>query len=546
MAEALKGPYREEWVEAIKREVQGLHANGTWEYVSRDEVPAGKTILPLKFVLKTKWLANGDFEKFKARLVARGFKQRPGQDYVETFAPASHAECIRVLLAIAAYYRLDVESTDVTQAFTQASLRPEEEVYTELPDSLQRMDAKGRPMVGRLRKGLYGLHQASRCFHYDCAGVLQRHGLQPLKSEPCIWAPTKKDAKTPRQPIVASHVDDHLHMGEPTDILRTKTMIADHYDINDKGELTEFVGFNVNVNQEEGTITLDQAGYAASLLDDTGMSDCNPVGAPMDKNQKWSREPDSAAGERYLTDQERKHFRSTTQRLAWLRNLTRPDLENVTNILQSVSAKPTTAHLAMLKRTLRYLKGEPDRPIIYHKRRVDEPEIIQLYGFADASFNTEPKGRSRTGTVIMLAGGAVSWSSRVQRVPALSTAEAETLSMCSLARDVIFFRGLLDELGMPQPTTILFEDNQPCIDILRQDQISRRTRHIALKYWFIRDLVERQQVEIRHLPTRLMLADAFTKQLSNKEFHRHLDVVMGKTRPYEEIITHLRKTRGNK
>jgi hypothetical protein len=142
-----------------------------------------------------------------------------------------------------------------------------------------------------------------------------------------------------------------------------------------------------------------------------------------------------------------------------------------------------------------------------------------LYGYCDASWGCQPDAKSVTGWLFKIGSGPVSWCSKVQTTTALSTAEAEYVALSSACQEAMFLRSLLEDCGvdMAKPTTI-FEDNEACIKIAKNDMVQPRTRHIHRKYHYAREVIQRGQVHLEFCPTDLMVADMFTKVLPKEKF----------------------------
>eukprot|EP00873_Tetraselmis_striata_P007793 jgi/Tetstr1/428057/TSEL_018113.t1 len=179
LKQALSGPFKEQWAQAVESEFNLLEKHGTWVVC---ELPEERTAIPSKWVFKVKYNADGSIARFKARLVVQGCRQRHGIDYAETFAPTVKFTTIRVLFAIAVQYGWNIHQVDVDTAFLYAPV--EEEIYMRPPPGYEQYDAKGRPMVLRLLKSMYGLKQSPRNWHNTLHKFLVCYGFQQLKSDP--------------------------------------------------------------------------------------------------------------------------------------------------------------------------------------------------------------------------------------------------------------------------------------------------------------------------------------------------------------------------
>lgn len=189
------------------------------------------------------------------------------------------------------------------------------------------------------------------------------------------------------------------------------------------------------------------------------------------------------------------------------------------NQVSRFSCKPTKAHWEAFKRILSYLKGTSAYGITYGS---DISNGRVLHAFSDADFAADlDDRRSTTGVVLILNGGPVSWKSQRQSCVSLSTTESEYVAAAEAAKDVVWIRRLLQDLGSDQTKpTILFCDNQSAIKLVRNPQFHQRTKHIDVKFHFIRDLQDEHVVDVVYVNTESQLADLFTKGLDGPRFRK--------------------------
>jgi hypothetical protein len=144
------------WKDAMDRELSTLQQAGTWETVLH---PTDKNVVDCKWVYRTKYLADGTIDKHKARLIAHGFMQVYGVDYLETYSPVAKLASLRTILALAARLDWDIKCFNFNVAYLNGELKETEEIYMEQPPGY----AEGRAgFVKKLKKALYGLKQARR------------------------------------------------------------------------------------------------------------------------------------------------------------------------------------------------------------------------------------------------------------------------------------------------------------------------------------------------------------------------------------------------
>ena len=202
--QAVSGPDAKEWYRAMAAEVKSIIKNETWELVER---PNDREVIGSRMVLRNKYKPDGKLERRKARIVARGFAQRPGVHFNQTFAPVARLGSIRLLVALAAEYGMSIRQFDVTTAYLNGVI--EEEVFMETPNFLAEAlesiiqternsskigitaksmlkDLESGDKFCLLKKSLYGLKQAGRSWHVKLDGVLKRFGATPSNADPCV------------------------------------------------------------------------------------------------------------------------------------------------------------------------------------------------------------------------------------------------------------------------------------------------------------------------------------------------------------------------
>jgi hypothetical protein len=196
------------WEQAIKEELEKLQALDTWEYV---DLPRGKRTVDSKWVFTVKYTPTGLVDRYKARLVARGFTQVAGDDYLETFSLTIRSESVQILLAIGASEDLEIRQLDVVSVYPRSQLHAD--VYIRAPAALGALPGK----VLKLKKSLYGLKQSGREWYIEAIKGLDKLGFKPCYSEPSIFV------NPDRSQIISVYVDDMLVLG--ADLTRVKETI---------------------------------------------------------------------------------------------------------------------------------------------------------------------------------------------------------------------------------------------------------------------------------------------------------------------------------
>src|ERR1700733_3648096 len=270
--EALSSHYAKEWKLAMEEEIQAHVENQTWIL---SDVPTGRKPIKCKWVFKTKLKADGSVERYKARLVAKGCSQKPGIDYEETYSPVVRYTSIRLLMALAAQYDLDIDQMDVTTAFLHPEL--DEEIYMELQRGF-RLNGK----TCRLKKSIYGLKQASRAWNKKLDKLLKELRFAQSNFDTCIYY-NRENGKIL---IIAVYVDDLLILSNnKKEKQNLKADLMKRLKMKDLGEAHYCVGIHIQRDRDAGTISLDQEKYIEQVLNRFNMNECNGVSTPLDPNQ---------------------------------------------------------------------------------------------------------------------------------------------------------------------------------------------------------------------------------------------------------------------
>eukprot|EP00873_Tetraselmis_striata_P044116 jgi/Tetstr1/464380/TSEL_009173.t1 len=491
LKQALSGPFKEQWAQAVESEFNSLEKQGTWVVC---ELPEERTSIPSKWVFKVKYNADGSIARFKARLVVQGCRQRHGIDYAETFAPTVKFTTIRVLFAIAVQYGWNIHQVDVDTAFLYAPV--EEEIYMRPPPGYEQYDARGRSMVLRLLKSMYGLKQSPQNWHNTLHKFLVCYGFQQLKSDPGAYVYWQGGQLIC---ILVVYVDDMIFK-EAVWAADFKTALGARFDIKDLGVCAWALGMAGERDWDNATLKVHQAKYIDDMVHKFNLADAYAVSTPAEVGADVPGSNKPLAAEM--------PYQALVGSLLYAMVATRPDIAEAVSKLCRVMAKSEERHRQAAKRVLRYLKRTKTLGLTFSGGKADG----LLHGYCDADWAGDVVSRrSTTGFVFMLCGAAVSWKSQLQATVALSTAEAEYMALCAAVCEALFLRELLRELCCAQSeATVIFEDNQSCIALTRNPMTHGRSKHIAIKYHFTLEKVLSGEVAIEYCPTAQMVADALT------------------------------------
>jgi hypothetical protein len=489
-----------EWEAAIRVELSQLDAMGTWRLVDppNDAKPIGN-----KWVFAKKRNKDGQLTKYKARLVAKGFAQRPGYDYVETHSPVVRLETIRILLALAQRREMIIQQMDVKGAYLNGTLK--ERVYMRQPEGFE----DGTQRVCLLVKTLYGLKQSGREWNIELDTKMRQNGYTLLLSDPCVYLQRSSDGLS----IATVWVDDLLLFASSKPLMaKMKASLQRTWQVTDLGEPTKIVG--IEVARDRDSLTICQRLYIDSILSKQGLAKADKVSTPLDHNVPIQPNPEGNEGNRSNA------YAQLLGSLQFLANATRPDIAYAVNRLASYTANPSMQHQTALKRVLRYLSGTKNYALTY--RTIPNADGNMFHGFADAAFANNDDCTSTSGYVFLAQGGALTWRSVKQTLVTLSTTHTEYVALSESAREACWLKTMMEELGFPQPNPItIYGDNDGSIQLSKNPQFHKRTKHIAIRWHWIRDLVRDSEIIIESCRDSEQTADVLTKPLPRPKHRQH-------------------------
>jgi hypothetical protein len=497
LQQALNGPDAIKWQEAIDYEISQLEKLNAWEIV---DAPHRGNIIPCHYVLATKRGPDGQKLKLRARLVANGQRQQYGLDYSETFAPTSSMSTIRTVLTVAAQRDWEIHQVDIKSAYLNAEVK--EDIYMRAPPGYLKDEDKGK--VLKLLRSLYGLKQAGFEWSEELAKVFFAIGFTRSQVDQAVYYKKAIDEHT----VITVSVDDMAvtskHLAH---IERFKSQLREHFEISDLGELSWLLGLKVERNRAERTITLSQHAYVDTVLERFHLQAAKNAQIPMNTGTVLSTDQ-SPTTHAEFEDMQDVPYQRAVGSLMYAATSTRPDIAFAVATLSQFMRNPGRAHWEAAKHVMCYLKGTASLGLTLGSTDAG------LEAYVDADWASQPHRHSMSGYVVLLNGGPVAWSARKQPLIALSTAEAEYIALTTVAREILYLQLLINELYEPLnlPTPI-YCDNQAAIALASNNKFQLRTKHIDLRYHFVRAHVKNGTFDLKYCPTEDNIADAFTKPL---------------------------------
>jgi hypothetical protein len=478
-------------------------------------------------LIKSVWIhqpkhdADGRLIRMKSRLCPQGFRFRQGIDFDpdQVVSHAPHVQTILIGLSLEVQHRLITKHLDVTNCF---------QTYSELPSNsrilLQTPDGFSVPsgMAIRMINALQGSPQAGRIWEEKAeAFLLTSLGFQQSNIDPSFyWRWTG----TIFTQIIRS-TDDFRISSMSSEVLEDvcSKLLA-------KWNMTVQVnktwnGMAINHDRDHDTLSISMKRDIEAMIIDFGMRDCRPEKTPAAPNVKLVKPTSLDA-----VDPEAAGFpyREAVGALLWFGRTGRPDILYSVNQLTKFCFVWDHTHVTAVKRVMRYLKGTLDLKLIF--RRSQEPGLVV---YADSDFASEPEANdapmcSTSGFVAYSQGtGAIFAAVNLEKTISLSTAEAEYKAVTRACKFIAGVSQFYNEIGfsLGNPTTI-YNDNQAAIAMSKQPFCTSATRHMKIKFHYIKEKVKDGSVTVSYCPTGNMVADIMTKALDRILFERFRDMLL--------------------
>ncbi|KAL8092162.1 hypothetical protein AgCh_034456 [Apium graveolens] len=467
-----------QWKSAMDEEMSSLEKNETWSLI---ELPAGKKALHNKWVFRIKEEHDGS-KRYKASIVA--------------------AE------------ELHLEQLDVKTAFLHGDL--EEDIYMVQPEGFQ--VAGKENLVCKLIKSLYGLNQAPRQWYLKFDSFMMKNGYTRSVMDHCCYFKQFDSSYI----ILLLYVDDILIAGSNMrEINRLKRQMSEEFEMKDMGAAKQILGMSIIRDRTEGTLKLSQDNYVEKLLQKFSVQDAKTRSTPLVShfNLTKKQSPKMDEGKK---DMAKVPYASAVGSLMYAMVCTRPDIAHAVGVVSRFMSNPGREHWEAVKWLLRYLKGTSKVALCFSKK-----DVI-LEGFSDADLGgCLDTRKSTTGYIFTLGGTAVSWMSRLQKSVALSTTEAEYMDISEASKEMIWLKNFLEELGKKQADSALYSDSQSAIHLAKNPVFHARTKHIQLRYHFIRELISNGTLSLKKILGSKNPADMLTKVVELPMLHPEKFVKLG-------------------
>jgi hypothetical protein len=478
-----------------------------------------KAILRSSMFMKDKYTASGNFEKFKARLVAGGNRQVK-ELYDDLSSPTAATTSVMICAAIAAYEMRLVMTIDIGGAFLNADMpktgvlvhmkldRMVAELLVKLDESYKPFLDKNGELVVELDKALYGCVEAAKLWYDHLSSKLVADGFQPNAYDTCVF---NKMDKSGKQITIVMHVDDLLVTCENESSLEDlqKYLRSVYPEITvHRGKKLDYLGMTFDF-LEDGEVSVTMDNMVNGILDDSGVSSVRET--PAGENLFVVREEATR-----LSTEESQYFHSYVARLMYLAKRVRPECMTAISFLATRINECDEDDMKKLVRVIAYIRGTRDMGITL---RVGASMSVEAY--IDAAYGVHTKsGKSHTGCAIVIGdAGTVYVKSGKQKIVTKSSTEAELVGLSDSAAQAIHVRNFVLEQGYEAGPVVIHQDNLSCMALMKRGgPCSDRSRHISIRHFWLKDRVDGKEVVIRHLGTKEMFANALTKPVQGAQF----------------------------
>ena len=526
--QAMKTAEADKWQAATMEELKSIKDNKVYTKVKRNSVPKDALIVKSRLVFSVK--QDETKEKFKVRLVAKGFTQKIGVNYVDKYAPVMRFDTLRLVLSIAGMNSWNIKQLDAKNAFLNGKL--DYPVFLQPPAGIE----NSKEYVWKLNRSLYGLKQSPRIWYLTLSKVLVSKGYESSIVDPCLfWK---------RNCLILIYVDDILITGKTkNDIDQAANLLKNSFVMKDMAQPKIFLGININKLADnkgysismEDTISKLQQDYKISV---TKRELITPLAKGFDKNEKEGN---------LLDDRLHSEYRSLIGSLLYLSNTVRVDITFAVSYLSRFLEAPTDYHLKGARRVVQYVIQTKKFKLIFGKkskvlkyqdfRYFDKTDdvIIQDYPpkgkfdltvISDSDWAGDIKDRkSQSGCIVLFNNNIISWVSRKQNCVAGSSAESEYISLSEAAKCGLNTRNILEELNMRTPFIDVVGDNQSALTLSAHNTQHKKTKHIDLKYHHIRNLVDNKSIRLNYINTKSNIADILTKFTDTTTFKELMAII---------------------
>jgi hypothetical protein len=517
-------PNRESAEISIRKELSQMVDLKVFQPVRFQDIPYGdrnKIISSIMFI-KDKFKTDGTYDKTKARLAARGDQMENSFDEIFT-SPTANLISLFILLSISANNSCTIRTIDVPGAYLHASLSEEDVVYMTIPadcediycDIIKREKKdimhNGKIYV-KLKKALYGLKQSSKLWYEVLKSDLLSQGFRVTNSDPCLFAKNISGKFC----YALIYVDDIFINSTDTSLVDSlqQYMEKQYGKVSfQDGNKISFLALSIEISDEGKFIKINQNFYIEKLIEHV---ENDIIKEALVESKYPSSERLFSSSETDDKSCNKDHYLSILMSLMFAAIRTRPDIIKEVTFLATRVSSPTLSDWNKLMKVMGYLKAYPHHKIYF---KYNDCNLVELY--TDASNNCHSNTSGHTGIVGKVFGNVVFWKSSKQRIVVISSTEAELVALDEGATYAVWIMELLDELMLQYKAPVLiYQDNLSTMTMAKSGKGQfKRTKHIANRYFWVKQFIDSDEIQLKYVPTNSMIADILTKPLFGEKYY---------------------------
>lgn len=519
----------EEAERVIMKELNQMINKRVWTPVDGKKLSAEQRscIIRSSMFLKEKYLASGEFEKLKARLVAGGDQQDKDM-YDDLSAPTVSTTAVFTILSIVAHEGRSAAVVDIGGAFLNAEMKTGVAVHMRLDSSMSSLlvrlqpsyrkylDSKGCIVV-LLNRALYGCVESAALWYDNLRETMKGLGYERNPHEICVFNRTNERGV---QCTACVHVDDLLITSVESGMIEelSEGLRLRYGEITKtSGSILNYLGMVLDLSHP-GEARVSMKGFVEDMLLSSGVT--GGVKLPASEGLFETR-----VGALLCAEPRRKEFHSLVAKLLYLAKKSRPDCLTAVAFLTTRVSRCTEDDWDKLTRVLRYINETKERGIVLRPGKMGI--VVRVY--IDASFGVHGDGKSHTGSCIVIGDtGAVHCKSCKQQIVTKSSTEAELVALSDSVSQGLHTRQFVMAQGYQCGPITVYQDNLSCMALIERGRsAAERTRHINIRYFWVKERVDMGEAIIRHLGTKAMYANLLTKAVQGTQFVTERDALTG-------------------
>ena len=500
--QACNSPQKENWHSAMKEEINTMKDRKVWELVPK---PKNVKVLGNRWVFTAKHNENNEVVRYKGRLVAQGHLQTKGETYDEVFSPVINFCVLRLFFTIfVSFLHWTHCQIDIKNAYLYAPLNSRPHIYMKQPIGF--VDKKHPDYVCLLKKAVYGLHQSGREWFFKLHEDLAFLQFKKFKWTNCVYV-------LENRVILLVYVDDIVIFGKTQDDVNLAIKkLKEKFDIKILGKTKKLLG--IQFEEKNGKLAIHQEEYINKILSVYSKYNIPIISLPIAKGFTLSKSSSPKTASE-TNEMQNIPYRNLIGCLTYLATHTRPDISYAINIFSQFQSNPGKLHWEGLLKLLGYVGATKN-----YRLDLSRIDNIDLTCFTDADFAANRDDRVSLGGFILFIGSVpISWRTLKQKCVALSTMESEFIALTEAAKELLWLSRIVEEIRLYNLLNLNFSstimcDNLSTISFANSPIENQRTKHVHIKYFFVRDLLYRNVFDLKFVNSKDNLADPLTKPQS--------------------------------